>query len=86
MGELTPKIEETTCPIEAAEEIGITADERAQWLVDYVVLHQGDDRSHLLRRAVEQITAAEANAYARGWRDGEKSAALKASILLRRAC
>lgn len=47
----------------------ITAEERAEWLIDYIVLHQGEGRCHLLRRAVEQIAAAEGQAYARGWSD-----------------
>ena len=52
----------------------ISAEERAEWLIDYITLHQGEARSHLLRRAVAQITAAEAEAYERGWNDAVSSA------------
>jgi hypothetical protein len=55
----------------------ITAEERAEWLIDYLTLHRGEGRNHLLRRAVEQITAAEAEAYERGWNDAVSSGPAK---------
>jgi hypothetical protein len=47
----------------------VTADERAEWLVEYIILHQCEGRTQLLRRAVEQFVAAEASAYERGRKD-----------------
>jgi hypothetical protein len=47
----------------------ITAEERAEWLVEYIILHQCETRTQLLRRAVEQFVAAEASAYERGRKD-----------------
>jgi hypothetical protein len=83
MEEQRPKIQNDRCSAEALDAgIAITADERATWLVDHVVSHWSDDRIHLLRRAVEQITAAEAEAYERGWRDALKSVEVKAPRLL----
>jgi hypothetical protein len=52
----------------------ITAEERAEWLIDYILLHQREERSQLLRTAVQQITAAEAQAYESGWRSRSASA------------
>ena len=46
----------------------ITAEERAEWLIDYVLSHQDEERTELLRRAVDQFLAAEATAYERGRR------------------
>jgi hypothetical protein len=48
----------------------ISAEERAAWLIDYLLLHQRKERSHLLRTVVQQITAAEAQGYDAGWRHG----------------
>lgn len=48
----------------------ITAEERAEWLIGYILLHQGEGRGDLIRRAVDQILAAEAVAYERGRRTG----------------
>jgi hypothetical protein len=52
----------------------ITPEQRAGWLIEYITLHQGEDRNQLLRRAVAQITAAEDKAYERGWLDGISTA------------
>jgi Uri superfamily endonuclease len=46
----------------------VTAEERAQWLIDYIILHQSEERAHLLRRAVEQFVAVETSAFERGQR------------------
>ncbi len=46
----------------------ITAEERAEWLIEYVLLHQGEGKRDLIRRAVDQFLAAEAVAYERGRR------------------
>lgn len=51
----------------------ISPEQRAAWVIDYITLHQGEDRSHLLRRVVQQIAAAEAQAYERGWGDAISS-------------
>jgi hypothetical protein len=48
----------------------ITAEERAEWLIDYILLHQGEGRGDLIRRAVEQFSEAEAVAFERGRRAG----------------
>jgi len=48
----------------------IPAEERAEWLIDYVLLHQGEGRRNLIRRAVDQFLAAEFVAYERGRRHG----------------
>jgi DNA polymerase III delta prime subunit len=48
----------------------IPAEERAEWLIDYILLHQGDERGDLIRRAVDQFLEAEAVAYERGRRHG----------------
>jgi len=47
----------------------ITAEERAEWLIEYVIRHQGEALTELLRKAVEQFVAAEASAYERGRKD-----------------
>lgn len=47
---------------------GITAEERAEWLIDYVISHQDDGRTELIRKAVAQFLAAETVAYERGRR------------------
>jgi hypothetical protein len=47
----------------------ITAEERAEWLIEYVIRHQGEGLIELLRKAVEQFVAAEASAYGRGRKD-----------------
>jgi hypothetical protein len=61
-------------PVElSGQTSNITAEERAEWLIDYVILHRGEGRSHLLRRAVEQFVAAEVSAYERGRRDAAAS-------------
>jgi len=44
----------------------IPAEERAEWLIDYILLHQGEGRRTLIRRAVDQFLDAEAVAYERG--------------------
>ena len=44
----------------------IPAEERAEWLIDYILLHQGEGRGELIRKAVGQFLAAEAVAYERG--------------------
>jgi hypothetical protein len=44
----------------------ITADERAEWLIDYILAHPGEERTSLVRRSVGQFLAAEAAAYERG--------------------
>jgi hypothetical protein len=44
----------------------ITAEERAEWLIDYILLHQGERRIDLIRRAVDQFLEAEAVAYEKG--------------------
>ena len=46
----------------------ITADERAEWLIDYVLSHPGEERTSLVRRSVGQFLAAEAAGYERGRR------------------
>jgi truncated hemoglobin YjbI len=43
----------------------ITAEERAEWLIDYVLSHQDKERTELIRRAVDQFLAAEAATYER---------------------
>jgi hypothetical protein len=48
----------------------VTAEERAEWLIDYILLHQGEGRIDLIRRAVDQFLEAEAVAYERGRRGG----------------
>ncbi len=48
----------------------ISAEERAEWLIDFILLHQGDGRLDLIRRAVEQFLAAEAAGFERGRRAG----------------
>jgi hypothetical protein len=48
----------------------IPAEERAEWLIDYILLHQGEGRRTLIRRAVDQFLEAEAVAYERGRRHG----------------
>jgi hypothetical protein len=48
----------------------IPAEDRAEWLIDYILLHQGEGRENLIRRAVEQFLEAEAVAYERGRRHG----------------
>jgi hypothetical protein len=48
----------------------IPAEERAEWLIDYILSHQGDERGDLIRRAVDQFLEAEAVAYERGRRHG----------------
>jgi hypothetical protein len=73
MGELALQIQESGSSAETSATNVITPDERAMWLVDYIASHLSHDRSHLLRKAVEQITAAEARAYERGWRDALQS-------------
>lgn len=50
----------------------ISAEERAAWLIDYLLLHQHEERSQLLRTVVQQITAAEAQGYDAGWRHGRE--------------
>jgi hypothetical protein len=55
---------------DSLEADGITAEERAEWLVGYILLHQGEERRDLLRRAVDQFLAAEAFAFERGRRAG----------------
>ena len=52
----------------AGQADSVTAEERAQWLIDYIILHQGEERTQLLRRAVEQFVAVEASAFERGQR------------------
>ena len=47
----------------------ITAEERAEWLIQYILLHQGEGLTELLRKAVGQFVAAEASAYERGRND-----------------
>jgi len=47
----------------------ITAEERAEWLIEYAIRHQGEGIIELLRKAVEQFVAAEASAYERGRKD-----------------
>jgi hypothetical protein len=47
----------------------ITAEERAEWLIEYVIRHQSEGLTQLLRKAVEQFVAAEASAYERGRKD-----------------
>jgi DNA polymerase III delta prime subunit len=46
----------------------VTAEERAEWLIDFILLHKSDERLDLIRRAVEQFLAAEAVGYERGRR------------------
>ena len=53
-------------------EDAITAEERAEWLIDYILLHQREDRTQLLRVIVQQINAAEAQGYDFGWRHGRE--------------
>lgn len=48
----------------------ITAEERAEWLIDYILSHQGEGRIDLIRRAVDQFLEAEAVAYERGRQGG----------------
>lgn len=52
----------------------ISAEERAEWLIDYILLHQREDRTQLLRITVQQINAAEAQGYDLGWRHGRGEA------------
>jgi hypothetical protein len=47
----------------------ITADERAEWLIDYILSHPGEERTSLVRRSVGQFLAAEAAAYEKGRRE-----------------
>lgn len=63
-------------PAEEYRERGnsITVEERAEWLIDYVILHRDEGRNHLLRRVVEQFIAAEISAYERGRRDAAAGA------------
>jgi len=57
----------------------ITADERAEWLINYILLHQTEDRTKLIRRAIDQFLAAEAVAYMRGRRAAENPALARLS-------
>jgi hypothetical protein len=49
----------------------------AAGLVDYIISHQGEGQTQLLRAAVQQMTTAEAQAYDSGWSHGYSSAAGK---------
>ena len=55
----------------------VSAEERAVWLIEYFTSHQGQERSELLRKTVAQITAAEAEAYEKGWAEAVLSAGVK---------
>lgn len=46
----------------------LIADERAEWLNDYILSHPGEERTSLVRRSVGQFLAAEAAAYEEGRR------------------
>jgi len=48
----------------------ITAEERAEWLIDYVLSHQGQERTELIRRALDQFLAAETAARQRAGSSG----------------
>lgn len=52
----------------------ITADERAEWLIDYILSHPGEERTSLVRRCVSQFLVAEAAAYEDGRRAGRARA------------
>jgi len=70
MGDLGFGISDGVWRQDHLEADAIPAEERAEWLIDYILLHQGEGRRGLIRRAVEQFLAAEAVAYARGRRHG----------------
>ena len=68
MGELGFEIPDSVRLQEHQAADAITAEERAEWLIDYVLSHQDEERTELFRRAVDQFLTAEAAAYERGRR------------------
>jgi hypothetical protein len=68
MGELRFETAGSVRLQESQEADAVTAEERAEWLVDYVLSHQDQERTELIRRTVDQFLAAEAAAYERGRR------------------
>ena len=70
MGELGFGISDSAGLQDHREDDAITAEERAEWLIDYILLHQSEGRINLIRRAVGQFVEAEAAAYERGSRGG----------------